>query len=184
MLRLAPEGHHYAFEPIPYFYKELVKNFPEIEIYDLALSDTKSESSFQFVTTNPGYSGLKRRRYDRSEETIEQIIVKTDRLDGIIPENVPIDFIKIDVEGGELGVFQGAVGTIVRNRPLIVFEHGLGAANFYETTPDRIYDLLTGTCSLQVSLMCDWLAGKDPLERLEFFNQFYSKANCYFLAHP
>jgi len=33
-----------------------------------------------------------------------------------------VDFIKIDVEGGELGVLQGAVNTLQRDRPLLVFE--------------------------------------------------------------
>jgi FkbM family methyltransferase len=184
MLRFAPEGHHYAFEPIPNLYQELVKHFPKVEIYDIALSNNKAETSFQFVTSNPGYSGLKRRKYDRSDEVIEQITVKTDLLDSIIPENVPISFIKMDVEGGELGVFQGAVKTIGKNRPLIVFEHGLGAADFYKTTPDQVYDLLTNTCSLHVSLMSDWLADKNPLERQEFRDHFYTQGNYYFLAHP
>ncbi len=184
MIRCAPEGHHYAFEPIPQLYKELRNNFPGVEIYDIALSDIKGESTFQLVTTNPGYSGLKRRRYDRPEETVEEISVRTDLLDAIIPENVPIRFIKIDVEGAELGVLKGALHTIVKNRPLIVFEHGLGAADFYETKPDQVYELLTNTCNLQISLMVDWLAGNKPLKGLEFSHQFYSAANCYFLAHP
>jgi FkbM family methyltransferase len=33
-----------------------------------------------------------------------------------------VDFIKIDVEGGELGVLQGATNTLERHRPLLVFE--------------------------------------------------------------
>ncbi len=33
-----------------------------------------------------------------------------------------VDFIKIDVEGGELGVLQGAEGTLLRDQPLLLFE--------------------------------------------------------------
>ena len=33
-----------------------------------------------------------------------------------------VDFIKIDVEGGELGVLQGASKTLTRDRPVVVFE--------------------------------------------------------------
>lgn len=33
-----------------------------------------------------------------------------------------VDFIKIDVEGGELGVLQGAANTLERHQPLLVFE--------------------------------------------------------------
>jgi hypothetical protein len=64
---------------------------------------------------------------------------------------------KVDVEGAELQVFKGTVQTIKRSRPLIVFEHGLGAADYCGTAPEILYDLLGGDCGLRLFLMEDWL---------------------------
>jgi FkbM family methyltransferase len=71
MQRVAPAGIHYAFEPIPNLYQALVPSFPGVKIFDVALSDSVGEASFQYVTSNPPYSGLKIREYPESNETIE-----------------------------------------------------------------------------------------------------------------
>jgi len=182
MLRFAPAGIHYAFEPIPNLYLELVSSFPSVKIYEIALSDSVGEASFQYVGSNPPYSGLKKREYPSSNETIEEIKVRTDLLDNIIPEDFPIAFIKIDVEGGELQVLRGAAKTIRRSKPVVVFEHGVGAADYYGTTPEQVYDFFAESCDLKVSLMEDWLRGGAPLTREEF-NARYHAGEFYFMAH-
>lgn len=183
MLRFAPSGTHYAFEPLPSSYRRLVSSFPTVNVYNLALSDTAGEATFHHVISNAGYSGLRRRRYPREHETIEEIKVKTDLLDNVIPESLPIHFIKIDVEGAELQILKGAIDLIRRNKPIVVFEHQLGAADFYGTMPEEVYDLLTAQCNLRVSLMECWLRSEDPLSRKEFVNQFHQRANFMFVAH-
>lgn len=183
ILRLAPRGTHYAFEPIPELYQKLVNTYPIVRTYGLALSDRAGESSFQYVVSNPAYSGLIRRRYDRPNESVEEITVKTDVLDNIIPKDLPIRFVKIDVEGAELQVLRGAVETIRRTRPIIVFEHGLGGADCYGTVPEDVYDLLTKECGLCVSLMEKWLGNRTPLSRQGFIDQFYQLINFVFIAY-
>jgi FkbM family methyltransferase len=184
ILRFAGGGTHYAFEPIPQLYEELVLSFPNVKLYNLALSDTAGESTFQHVTSNSAYSGLKKRRYPRDYEIVEEIKVKTDLLDNIIPEDLPVSLIKIDVEGGELQVLRGALNTICRNRPVIIFEHGLGAADYYGTRPHEVYDFLTIDCKIEVSLMEDWLKRGGPLSRARFTHEFHQGLNFYFIAHP
>ena len=107
------------------------------------------------------------------------------RLDNIIPENLPIHFIKIDVEGAELLVFKGGLKTIHRNKPLIVFEHGIGAADYYDSSPEEVYDLLIGQCDLQLTLMETWLKsnGANALSKEEFCRQYYTRENHLFLAY-
>ena len=184
MLRIAPQGVHYAFEPLPDLYHNLIRKYGgKINLFDIALSDKTGEVIFKHVVTNPGYSGFRERRYDRPNETIKDIIVKTNRLDVIVPVDTKIDFIKIDVEGAELGVLQGGVETIRKDRPVIVFEHGLGAADYYGTTPDDLYDLLTKECHLRIFVMEDWLLEKRALDKSEFHDQFYQGINFYFMAH-
>jgi len=104
-----------------------------------------------------------------------------------VPERTPIRFIKVDVEGTELQVFKGAVKTIGNSRLVIVFEHGLGGADYYGTQPEHIYDLLlAGQYGLKLFLMAEWLEdkGKASLSREAFCEQFTSGSNYYFMAAP
>ena len=188
MLRFAPKGTYFAFEPLPEMYQGLLESFgslANIHLYDYALSDTAGTTSFQYVVSNPGYSGFRQRRYDRPHEQIQQITVKTNMLDNLVPKHISIQFIKVDVEGAELEVFKGAIETIKRSRPIIVFEHGLGAADYYGTTPESIYDLLAIQCGLKLFLMAEWLEsnGGVSLNRKAFCEQF-SSGNYYFMAAP
>ena len=50
------------------------------------------------------------------------LIVELKKLDDVIPTDVTIDFIKIDVEGAELGVLKGAKNVLLKNKPIIIFE--------------------------------------------------------------
>jgi FkbM family methyltransferase len=186
ILHLAPYGTHIGFEPIPDLYRKLkdkYSKYPHVTIYSYALSDATGETSFQHVTTNKAYSGLKKRRYDRPNESVEEIKVNMERFDNIVPKDLQKDFIKIDVEGAELQVLRGAMETIRTYKPLIVFEHGLGAADHYGTKPEDIFDLLTTQCGLRISLMMSWLQGGNTLSRVEFSEQFNTGKNYYFMAH-
>ncbi len=140
--------------------------------------------TFQHVVTNHAYSGLRRRRYDRPNEQVVEITVDVQPLDELLPATQHIDLIKIDVEGAELEVLRGAVATITRCRPLVIFEHGLGGSDFYGTTPEAVYDLLVDVCDLRISLLGDWLEGRAPLDRAALAEQFHQQTNFYFLAHP
>ena len=112
ILKFFPEGNHFSFEPIPEFAEILKGKFSKVHVYEVALSDSKGETSFCHVVGNPGHNGFIRQNYPRPNVEVKNIRVKTDKMDNIIPEDVKIDFIKVDVEGAELKVFQGAVQTI------------------------------------------------------------------------
>ena len=184
MLQYAPKGTHFGFEPIPDMYKGLTEKYGDnCQFFDVALSDKQGETTFNLVLSNPAYSGIQKRKYDRPNEEDTSITVQMDSLDNLIPEDVKIDLIKIDVEGGELGVLKGAKNLINRCKPVIVFEHGLGAADVYGTKPEQVYDLLSGDYGMQVSLMKNWLTNKPPLEKKEFCRQFNEGENHYFIGY-
>ena len=187
ILKFSPAGLHFGFEPLPDLYANLQKKFKDTEnvkIRNSALSDHSGVVNFQHVVSNPGYSGLKKRRYDSPDEIVQEIVVQTERMDDVIPPDLKIDFIKIDVEGAELQVLKGAVATIKRSRPAIVFEHGLGAADYYGTMPEQIFDLLVHECGLKCYTMENWIAsnGIINLTRSEFADEFRSGRNYYFIA--
>lgn len=186
MLRLAPGGTHFAFEPIPGMYAGLQKKFghlPNVHLHDCALSDTAGTTTFQHVVSNPAYSGLRRRRYDRAHEQVQEIHVETRLLDTLLPQDVSVQFIKVDVEGAELQVLLGAAETIRKHRPVIVFEHGLGGADYYATAPEQVFDLLAGRCGLRLFLMADWLQDSNScLSREAFCRQFSTGSDYYYMA--
>ncbi len=187
MMKYSPGGRFYAFEPLPDFFEILQKNFntDSVKLYRLALSNKKGISDFNYVITNPGYSGLIKRSYDRPEED-KPIKVATDTLDNIIGyEQVEkISFMKIDVEGGEYHVLKGGMEIIRKSRPVIVFEHGWGGINCYGKTPEDVYEILCNKCGLEISLMSEWLLNNPPLGFNGFCDQYYNGKNYYFLAHP
>lgn len=187
MMKHAPKGLFFAFEPIPEFYEKLVHDFrsDNVHIYNLALSDSIGVSTFNYVTSNPGYSGFKKLRYDRPVETDTQIKVKIDTPDNILTkESVDnVTLIKIDVEGAEYQVMKGAEFCIKKNRPVIVFEHGLGASDYYGTKPEDVFTFLCEQCGLRISLLSDFLLGKPSLDSAQFCEQYYKGKNYYFIAH-
>lgn len=188
MMRVAPDGHFYAFEPIPHLFASLSTKYQsaaDVHLFQAALSDEAGTTSFQHVESNPGYSGLRRRTYSRPDERVVEIDVELLRLDDVIASDVDIRLIKVDVEGAELQVLRGAVETIRRCRPYIVFEHGMGAADHYGTRPEMVYDLLH-EAGLHISTMSDWLSSAESVgfSREAFIDQFDQGRNFYFLAHP
>lgn len=79
-----------------------------------------------------------------------------------------LDFLKVDVEGSELEVFQGSQKRLFEDRPYMVFETNQAALQAAGTTSDDIIRFLCDECSLAVYSLHDWLAGKEPLSRDEF----------------
>ncbi len=184
MITYAPQGQHIGFEPIPAMCEALLRKYAGTNhaISPIALSDKKGQVTFNYVLTNPAYSGLQKRQYDKPDEKDTLIEVQTDLLDAVISADKKVDFLKIDVEGGEFGVLNGAKETIKRHKPVIIFEHGLGASDAYGTTPDKVFGLLT-ECGMAVSTMENWLNGKPPFSQSEFEQQYYEKINYYFIAY-
>jgi len=182
MLRAAPDAKHWAIEPLPEAAAALRREFPNVTVVEAALSDLGGTSTFHHVVNDPAYSGLKRRRYDRPDPDVRQITVRTERLDDIVPAEQKVQLIKIDVEGGELGVMRGAMRILAQHRPYVIFEHGLGAADYYGTSPEMIFDLLSG-CGLRISLLDGWLRGSPPFERSGFTDSFERGRYWMYLAH-
>jgi len=190
MMKYCSQGRFFAFEPLPISYKYLVKQFDlsNVEIYNMALSDTKGTAKFNYVVDSPAYSSLQKGHYVTSNKKIVEISVETDLLDNILDNklnsNQKVSFIKIDVEGAELQVLVGAKNIIKRDKPIIIFEFGSVTADYYATKPEDIYNLLCLECGLKISLLDSWLNGEKPLNEEEFKEQYYGGVNYYFMAYP
>lgn len=127
-----PRGTVHAFEPNPAMFDCLdenrqLSNCNNIILHDFALSNRSGTTHLiEAMEGNPGSSYLSEERADGSVEVV------LNELDQILPE-IQVDFIKIDVEGSERAVLEGAIKTIERCCPMII----------YECNPDALADRKT-----------------------------------------
>lgn len=186
VLKRCPQGKHMAFEPIPVFYKALRKKFSQkqINIHNIALSDSAGTTNFNFVVDAPAYSGLKKRDYDGKNPEIEIIEVVTDTLDNVVPRDHQVDLIKIDVEGAEYKVLKGANRILTMSRPTIIFEFGLGASDYYNVTPEAFFEYLAEGCKYQIYQLQSFLTNSYPLSKDSFVDVYRNKKDYYFVASP
>lgn len=143
-VRIAPQGKHVAFEPIPELADEVARSFPGVDCRRLALSSAPGTASFCHFRTLDGWSGLKRSPEISDERgDPEYIDVRVSTLDAELGELHP-RLVKIDVEGAELGVLEGAGATLRRARPVLLIEHVAAAARLYGADSQALWDLLDG----------------------------------------
>lgn len=187
MIKGAPRGRKFGFEPIPELFHVLTEKYrsdPTVSINPTALYDKTGTTTFQHVLNAPAYSGIKKRKYDGKNVHIEQISVRTGLLDDVIPEETSIDLIKIDVEGAEFQVMKGALATLKRCKPVVIFEFGLGAADFYGSTPDLLYRFISADCGMKISTLRGFLYNRPSLTIEKFKTLFEKGKEYYFVAHP
>lgn len=115
----------HCFEPIPWFAARLKQKLGDrVIVHETALSNTAGEARLRVPydgdTELDGLSTLEGANPLREATHTRVLPCKTEKLDDAVQE--PIGFIKIDVEGHELAVLEGAVDTIVRDMPVFLVE--------------------------------------------------------------
>ena len=134
-----------AFEPIPENCSALKKNIREnnldnVKVMPVALGDKNIES--KLYLPDIGISGsLELHDYRSSYDEIE-CSVKT--LDSIIEEEEinRIDFIKADIEGGELAFLRGAVNSIEKYKPNVMLEVQESSTKLFDYMPDDVFKFM------------------------------------------
>lgn len=182
IIRYSGQQGHYAFEPIPVLYTNLQRKFGgDNFIFPYALGDRHAVTTFQYVKNAPAYSGIKQREYDVARPDIEEINVEVHRLDDVIPSDVQVKLIKIDVEGGEWHVISGGRALIARCRPLILFEFGLGASDRYQISPDDMFFMLE-KLQYRIFTLDNWIKKAGCLDKETFSQLYFGRKEYYFLA--
>jgi FkbM family methyltransferase len=179
--RAAPGGRHVAFEPLPHLGEELAERFPGVQVRRAAASNRFGTSSFAQVRGSAdGWSGLKFRPNPAiDDEDVSEITVRLEPIDEVVDPDLAPVLIKIDVEGAEQQVIEGAARTIAMHRPVLIFEHGAGSADAFGTAPDDIWRLLVDEAGLRIFD----LDGNGPYTLDDLQRNFYEMTRVNFVAH-
>ena len=138
----------YAFEPLNLAFSELqtniaLNNYTNIKAYNVALSDC--DEILTGENPSPGHSfGHVALKHDinvlRDSVPSEFAEYPATTLDSFQFENISV--LKIDVEGMEIYVLKGAIDTIKRCRPLIIFE--AWGADWFKEERQKVIDFVLG----------------------------------------
>lgn len=149
-----PGGKVYAFEPVPFNYRSLCRNLAlqedsNVVPVNLAVSDTSGMAEMfalpegyywhgcHSLVKNEKLSGI-------HSEAVELLEIQTVSIDNFLSERdeqLPVSFMKIDVEGAEAKVLRSAMKTIHRDKPVLVIEFAPSRVQFLKTPADAFEDL-------------------------------------------
>lgn len=182
MIKKCFEGVNvYSFEPAPENYARLQKNFRLNDLsvdglMNIGFYKEKGKLDFYFQPERTGASSIK----NNLEQEIETIQVDMDAMDSWITEHNTgaLDFIKCDVEGAELFVFQGGIESIKKYKPVIMSEMLRKWSANFQYHPNDMIRLLEG-----VEYQCYVLAGNHKLKRFGYVDEETKETN-YFFLHP
>jgi len=122
---LINKGRIYAFEPEPTNFKWIVRSiqenqFANITAINAALSDSTS-TAILHLGKESGWHTLNEEQLQPTQtQDSSQCLVYTKQLDNMNLKNLHL--MKVDVEGSEHRVFEGAKETIAEYRPIILLE--------------------------------------------------------------
>jgi len=114
---LAPKGHIYSFEASKRNYELVNATIKENNLHNITLFNKALYSTNSTVYLNESFTPDQDSVGDNNNGCpVEAVTI--DSLD--LPH---VDFIKLDVEGGELNAFKGSINTLNKFKPIIAFEY-------------------------------------------------------------
>lgn len=134
-----------TFEPIPktfdYLTRNLaINNIANVKPFNFGFSNKEQELTFYYY---PGGSGNASSANLSEGADVEKIVCRVKKLDDFAESNnLTIDFIKCDVEGAELFVFQGGAESIRKHKPVIFAELLRKWAGKFNYHPNEVISLL------------------------------------------
>lgn len=139
-----PNMSVHSFEPSPITYFRLVSNmelngYTGKQAYNLGLYKENGKLDFYYDKEGSGASSLVNLR---EKDTINKITVNMERLDDWAEKTAVkrVDFIKCDVEGSELFVYQGGRKLIEANKPIVFSEMLRKWSAKFNYTPNDIIE--------------------------------------------
>lgn len=133
-----PLAKIYCFEPVSTTFKELVRKKggdKNCILEQLALGDAENEVVIKIFEEKPGWNSLRHDLMNKDANAREEV-VKVTTLDAYCARNniMKIDLLKIDTEGFEINVLEGATEMLGQNRISMIYaETGFQSNNSRNT---------------------------------------------------
>jgi len=169
----------FAFEPIPKTYKNLLSNIElndakNIKTFNMGLHNEKKQLTFYFY---PEISGNASSVNLSEESNPEKIKCDVNTLDNFVKEHniTNLEFIKIDVEGAELFVFEGGIDSIEKFQPIVFTEMLRKWSAKFGYHPNQIIKIFT-----EQNYDC-FVANKNGLKIIKEINEATVETNFFFL---
>lgn len=169
----------YSFEPIPETFSKLKKNIELNSIKNISLVNIPLSNKVQNLTFyySPSATGASSSVNISEENDIKKLDCVTDTIDYFVTNNriEKIDFIKCDVEGSELFVFQGGMESIKRHSPIIFTEMLRKWAVKFNYHPNDIINLFKS-----IGYKC-FYSSNSKLKAIDFILEDTIPTNFFFL---
>jgi FkbM family methyltransferase len=174
-----PTSEIYSFEPIPNTFSFLEKNIQHnavknIHVFNYGLSNESKDVFFHYFK---GGSALASQANLIEHDKTKKIQCRVERLDDVFSSlgAKKIDFIKCDIEGGELAAIQGSMEVIKKFLPIIFIELYEEWCRKFNYSANDVLSLLTGFGYLCFS------AEKGHLKKEESIKNENNSYNYFFL---
>lgn len=147
MAKLFPAAKVHAFEPLPETYLHLKQNldmngFANVWLHPLGFMEKEGTQVFYF---DAHISGRASARNLVEDPAVSRVSCPVTRLDEFTRTHaLRPDFLKVDVEGAELTVFQGGLETLRNHRPVILTEMLRKWSRKFGYHPNELMALLGG----------------------------------------
>jgi FkbM family methyltransferase len=167
-------GEVHAFEPSPPTFEQLSryvskrKRFQNISLNMVAVGDTNGKAKLHTPDNDDGQASLAVHKFGswrdvRSVETFECGVIKLD--DYAITRGLDrLDFIKCDIEGGELMALKGLSKTINRFHPVLHIELCKHWSEDFNYSPIEVIDYLAARGYSEFHLITEKLCSLHNLE--------------------
>lgn len=169
----------YAFEPILKVFENLKSNLKlnksnNIKIFNHGFYNENKEITFYYYPDASGYSS---NVPFPGKKEFEKVQCKLIMLDEFVNKNKisKINFIKCDVEGAELFVFQGGEKTIERYKPIILSEISRTNQDKFSYHPNNIIKFFK-----EKGYLC-FVANEQGLQEIKEVNENTQEMNAFFL---
>jgi FkbM family methyltransferase len=167
--RVGSQGRVFAFEPVAQTFELLtlcrvLNGFSQMKAFEIALGSSNGNVDLTFSPMSLGQASIHQRQ---DSVDLSRARVPVRRIDDLVEsgELPPPHLIKIDVEGNELAVIEGALRLLAEHQPALVFELNAAMSHHAGWTGQELAARLREASDYRFFLLTD--DGRRPVEPAE-----------------